>query len=795
MKWRSSGWTAAIQPWPSDSLPPLARERAPSGRHHAHHAVGVGLPDRLREAFHQGLEAFVAGGQRGLGAAHFFRPPAAARGAVGAGGKARQAAQQARVLGVETACGVVAGHPDRAERLAAHVPGREQHLGDRRVMEEHGTAAAGLAQQHHLAARHRLAARAACARQAQAGRACQQAGRRGPVEGLAIRRRHGDAGRSGAAQPAQQFGQALRYAFRRARQLLRQGAEGAALGRVVGRARRADLQLVCDKKRIDIEHCHRLLMLTIAHRDIFYRVICGTVRLGQNAAPRQQGSARHDGAAPAAHPFRLHSVPRFRASVVLRVHPSPPWPIVQAPDTPFKKKNMRPILKPALLAAAIAAGFLATQASHAESPGQPVTQQRQLAAFSAIELSGPYDVVVRAQGRQAVELSGDPKLLDEIETVVRGDTLLVRPVQRMGFNFSWGKRRDTVTIAITASQLKSLRMSGSGDVDLSQLSGERFSVAVDGPGDLQAAGAVRELSVRASGSGDADLHRVKAANVELAMSGPGDVRLSAVGNALSATLSGSGDLEADELRLARLSARLSGPGGMKLAGRARELRADVSGSGDFDACALAVEAASTTQRGPGNACVAGTITKFDAEVSGSGELQASGLRAPKATVRLSGPGNASLSGEIGELTAELSGSGDLEAGDLIVSRALLKARGPGGIDLASVSDTLDADLRGSGGLDARMDGKRLLLRMSGPGSAHVEGKVHLVKAQLSGSGGLDGRRLHAGRAEIAVSGPGNAVVNVPGRGERQAGRRARHDGDEHTRLLTVDRSGSRHGAP
>ena len=146
---------------------------------------------------------------------------------------------------------------------------------------------------------------------------------------------------------------------------------------------------------------------------------------------------------------------------------------------------MRTILKPALLAAAIAAGFLATQASHAEAPGQPVTQQRQLAAFSAIELSGPYDVVVRAQGRQAVELSGDPKLLEEIETVVRGDTLVVRPVQRMGFHFGWGKRRDTVTIAITASQLKSLRMSGSGDVDLSQLSGERVTLSVDVGGHAQ----------------------------------------------------------------------------------------------------------------------------------------------------------------------------------------------------------------------------------------------------------------------------------------------------------------------
>ncbi|RZA32041.1 MAG: DUF2807 domain-containing protein, partial [Lysobacteraceae bacterium] len=169
---------------------------------------------------------------------------------------------------------------------------------------------------------------------------------------------------------------------------------------------------------------------------------------------------------------------------------------------------MHTALKPVLLAAAIGAGFLATQSSHAEAPGAPVTQQRNVAAFSAIEL-----------------VSGERKQLDEIETFVRGDTLVVRPAERNGFHFSWGKR-PPVVIHITASQLNSLTMSGSGDVDLAQLTGERFTVSSDGPGDLQAAGAVRELAVRANGSGDLDLHRLKAADVALTMSGPGDVRLS-----------------------------------------------------------------------------------------------------------------------------------------------------------------------------------------------------------------------------------------------------------------------------
>lgn len=448
---------------------------------------------------------------------------------------------------------------------------------------------------------------------------------------------------------------------------------------------------------------------------------------------------------------------------------------------------MQTVLKPALLAAAIGAGFLATQASHAETPPAAVSLQRNVAAFSAIELSGPYDVVVRAQGRQSLTLSGERKDLDQIETFVRGDTLVVRPARRSRFQFSWSKQHTPVVIHITASQLERLEMSGSGDVALTQLAGERLQLEVDGPGDLQAAGTVRALAVQSSGSGDLDLHQLKAADVELAMSGPGDVRLQGVGNTLAATLSGSGDLEADALRLASLQARMSGPGGMKLSGSARSLRAEISGSGDFEGCSLSAGAVSTVQRGPGSACVAGNITSFDAEVSGSGDLEASGLQAGSAVVRLGGPGNATLSGKVGELTAKLSGSGDLKADELQVRRALVESRGPGGIELAMVSDTLDAGMHGSGALEAKLDGKQLRLTMTGPGAARVEGKVGVVKARLSGSGGLEGRGLTATQADIVVTGPANAAVNLVGQDERRNAGRAGGSGG----LLLVDRGGSR----
>jgi hypothetical protein len=450
---------------------------------------------------------------------------------------------------------------------------------------------------------------------------------------------------------------------------------------------------------------------------------------------------------------------------------------------------MKNALKLTALAAALAAGAIATTPASFAQPQDAgtgvATEQRAVTPFSAIELAGPYHVVIDAQARPALELTGERKQLADVETVVRGDTLVVRPVQRNGFFFSFGRRHETVTVHIGASALKRLTVGGSGDVDVDRIGGDRFILAGNGPGAIHASGAVRQLAVTSSGSGDLDLRRLKAADVDLAMNGPGDVQLADVGNTLAAQLGGSGDLQADGLRTAKVTARMRGPGDVKLSGTSRELDLEMSGSGDFEGCDLRIDgAARSVQRGPGNACIAGTVRKFDGEVDGSGELAVRGLQAGSAQLRMNGPGNVALAGTAGELSVEIGGSGDLDAGGLKAGKATVRGRGPGGVTLATVGDTLDAELSGSGGLTASLAGKRLLLRMNGPGDARIDGTVAQVDAQIAGSGSLDGRGLTAVHADIVVHGPGTASVNVNNQGRADAKTVARGQ------LLLVDRSGS-----
>ena len=341
---------------------------------------------------------------------------------------------------------------------------------------------------------------------------------------------------------------------------------------------------------------------------------------------------------------------------------------------------MKTALKLTLLAAVLSAGAIATMPVSVAQPQDTgtagATEQRPVAAFSAIELAGPYHVVIDAQAKASLALSGARKQLAEIETVVRGDTLVVRPVQRNGLFFSFGKRQDTVTIRIGAAALKRLTVAGSGDVEIARVKGERFTLIGNGPGDVQASGTVRQLSVTSSGSGDLDLHDLKAADVDVALNGPGDVRLSDVAGTLAVQQGGSGDLELDGLRTARVTARMHGPGNITLSGSTGDLNVEISGSGDLDAGGLKTARATVRSHGPGDVTLAGVTDTLDAELQGSGDLTAS-LSARRLLLRMNGPGDARIDGTVAQVDAQIAGSGSLEGHGLVAAHADIAVHGPG----------------------------------------------------------------------------------------------------------------------
>jgi len=215
-------------------------------------------------------------------------------------------------------------------------------------------------------------------------------------------------------------------------------------------------------------------------------------------------------------------------------------------------------MKTTLALAALA--MLTSSASAADR----IVEQRPVAAFSSIDVSGPYRVVVHAKGTPGLRLEGEAATLARIETTLRGDTLVVRTQPRDRSWFSFGSERSEVLITITAAALQHVKASGSGDVAVDLLEGADVELANSGPGDLRASGAVSTLRLRSSGSGDVDLRALASRSLDVAMSGPGDVTLGAVDGELAASVSGSGDLAAHDLKLVRATVRQNGPGNVRL---------------------------------------------------------------------------------------------------------------------------------------------------------------------------------------------------------------------------------------
>ncbi|HBI68966.1 MAG TPA: hypothetical protein DDZ22_08070, partial [Massilia sp.] len=157
--------------------------------------------------------------------------------------------------------------------------------------------------------------------------------------------------------------------------------------------------------------------------------------------------------------------------------------------------SQRKRIAPLTLTVALCAGLtLLHPAGAQDRHGAHTTEKRTVPAFDAIELAGPFRVIV-TDGPPGLELSGDPARLADIETTVRNGKLVVRQKSRWNIQLSFGKKHEEVVVRIGAAGLRSLDTSGSGDVELERVAGPRFSLTSSGPGDVHARGEVRELRV------------------------------------------------------------------------------------------------------------------------------------------------------------------------------------------------------------------------------------------------------------------------------------------------------------
>lgn len=210
-----------------------------------------------------------------------------------------------------------------------------------------------------------------------------------------------------------------------------------------------------------------------------------------------------------------------------------------------------------LLATVLVATILfQSQTLTAQSSTAGSTPNRKVSKFSGILVSGNFDVRVLLGTTEGVKINADNEILDDIETVVENEVLVVRYKPRTNLR---GRRK--VNIIINAKIIESLSMSGSGSLKVegtlksknlkTQVSGSGlisltadatdYMAVLSGSGKIIIKGKVKEAQIVLSGSGNFSGENLDSKNAEVKVSGSGNASISA-DNTLEAIVSGSGSI-------------------------------------------------------------------------------------------------------------------------------------------------------------------------------------------------------------------------------------------------------------
>jgi len=148
--------------------------------------------------------------------------------------------------------------------------------------------------------------------------------------------------------------------------------------------------------------------------------------------------------------------------------------------------------------------------------GDVIRQERQVRGFNGLSVEGVADVNIRPGEDYKVVVITDENLQNRVITETRNNVLHISIKSRKGFNST------KLIVEVHIPELKSLDLSGVGDV-------------------LIADGSATDLSISLSGVGDINAQNYRIENGTIHHSGVGDVKIWAT-HSLGGTLSGVGNI-------------------------------------------------------------------------------------------------------------------------------------------------------------------------------------------------------------------------------------------------------------
>lgn len=146
------------------------------------------------------------------------------------------------------------------------------------------------------------------------------------------------------------------------------------------------------------------------------------------------------------------------------------------------------------------------------------------------------------------------------------------------FNFSSGDKFRSVDVDLSGPALRDVRVNGSGNLLLANLSQDALNVRIEGSGSLAGSGSVGDVRVRIEGSGHVRLTELEATKAVVSISGSGSVEGSGSVGDLDVSIEGSGHIRLPELRVRNAQVSISGSGNVAIAPTGN-VSARIAGSG------------------------------------------------------------------------------------------------------------------------------------------------------------------------------------------------------------------------
>ena len=205
--------------------------------------------------------------------------------------------------------------------------------------------------------------------------------------------------------------------------------------------------------------------------------------------------------------------------------------------------------------ALIGAGLATVLATAAWASGS-TEETRDVKSFDEVSLYGSMNVDITVGEKQSVRVVADDKIIDDIETFVRGDTL------RIKLKDGHYGRIKKMHVYVTVPKLEGASIHGSGDMDITG--------GIDG-----------NFYFSVYGSGNAEIDDLKVSDLELSIHGSGNVKLNGSCDELDADVHGSGDVYGKALKCGDVEVDIHGSGDVEI-GVTNSINAAVFGSGDVE---------------------------------------------------------------------------------------------------------------------------------------------------------------------------------------------------------------------